>query len=119
MIFRHIPDGPGKPLWAYGYLLAPPVERKRLKGMQAILDAGHDEALDESEVWEGRFINGDQITHILVVSDTPAQDRDINRRLEAELTRLDAGYSVSASLEVLHPPAPRSGRRRSPDPPFD
>lgn len=92
---------PPKSLWAYGYELAPPVARARIGGLQAVLDAGHSEAALTTAIWEGRFINGDRITHILVVSDSPAQDADINRRLEAELRRLDAGYSVSVSLEVV------------------
>lgn len=111
---RH--DGPARALWAYGYRLAPPVARDRLGGMQAILDAGHAEARETAQIWEGRFINGDHITDILVVSGTPAQDRDINRRLEAELVRLETGYSVSVSLEVANDPRSRSGEDRSPVP---
>jgi hypothetical protein len=101
MVTNHGNHGPARALWAYGYELAPPVARDRLGGMQAILDAGHAAACEGARVWEGRFINGHHITHILVVSDTPAQDGDINRRLEAELTRLEAGYSVSLSLGIL------------------
>ena len=112
------PDGPARTLWAYGYQLLPPVARDRLGGMQAILDAGHDEAWARARVWEGRFVNGDHITHILVVSGTPSQDHDINRRLEAELSRLAAGYSVSASLEVSHDAPRRSGDDRFPGPGF-
>lgn len=93
--------GPPRSLWAYGYELAPPVARDRLGALQAVLDAGHSEAALAAGVWEGRFINGDRITHILVVSDSPAQDGDINRRLEAELRRLEAAYSVSLSLEIV------------------
>lgn len=97
-------NGPARTLWAYGYELAPPIARARLVGMQAILDAGHAEARARAQVWEGRFVNGEYITHILVVSGTPAQDRKVNHRLEAELMRLDAGYSVSVSLEIVHEP---------------
>ena len=96
-------------LWAYGYKLAPPVARTRLAGVRAILDAGHTEARTRAQVWEGRFINGNHITHILVVSGTPAQNGTINRRLEAELTRLDARFSMSTPVEVPHDP------RRRPD----
>lgn len=102
-------DGESASLWAYGYELAPPVARIRLKGMQSILDEGHTEARRRAQIWEGRFINGEYITHILVVSGTPARDGAINRRLEAELTRLDAGFSVSTPVEVGHDP------RRRPD----
>lgn len=98
-------------LWAYGYELAPPVPRTRLEGMRAILAAGKAEARTMSRVWEGRFINGDDITHILVVSGSPARNDDINRRLEAELARLDAGYSVSIPVEVAQDPLRRGGWR--------
>lgn len=101
-------------LWAYGYELAPPVARTRLKGMQAILDAGHMEARTRTQVWEGRFINGDHITHILVVSGTPAQNGTINRRLEAELNRLEAPFSLSTPVEVPHDPRRHPGWGRLP-----
>jgi hypothetical protein len=82
--------------------------------MQEILEAGHTEARTRSEVWEGRFINGEYITHILVVSDSPIQDGGINRRLEAELKRLEARFSVSRPVEVERDPGRRSGGPRPP-----
>lgn len=105
---RH--DDTARALWAYGYELAPPVARDRLGGVQAALDLGHREAELASRIWEGRLINGNDITHILVVSGTPAQDLDVNRELEAELKRLEAGFSVTASLAVGGDPrTPRPG----------
>jgi hypothetical protein len=95
---------PGPALWAYGYELAPPVARDRMGGIQSVLDEGHSEARLASHTWEGRFVNGDDITHILVVSDSPHQGLEVNRRLEAELVRLEAGFSVTAPLEVAHGP---------------
>ncbi len=85
-------------IWAYGYAFAPPIARDRLGPMSALLHAGHLEAKLASETWEGRFVNGDQITHILVVSDRPDQKRAINFRLEAELNRLGAAYTISLPL---------------------
>lgn len=105
-------DHPTKSLWVYGYELAPPVLRERLRGIQDVLDAGHSEAELAGGIWEGRFVNGEHITHILVVSGSPAQDLDVNHRLEAELARLEAGFSTTASLEVEHP---RPRRRSSED----
>lgn len=93
---------PARSLWVYGYQLVPPVLRDRMKGIQDLLDAGHSEAELAGQTWEGRFVNGDHITHILVVSGSPAQDLDVNHKLEAELVRLEAGFSVTASLEVEH-----------------
>jgi hypothetical protein len=89
-------------LWAYGYKLSPPVARRRLAGVEKLLKAGHDEARTASQVWEGRLINGSEITHILVVSSSPSHDREVNHKLEAEFLRLDAGYSITASVEVVN-----------------
>jgi hypothetical protein len=99
-------NGPTSALWAYGYELAPPVARDRMGGIQAVLDAGHSDAELAGRIWQGRFVNGDYITHILVVCGAPAQDLDVNRRLEAELFRLKAGFSMTVPLEV------GKGRRR-------
>jgi hypothetical protein len=98
------PHIPGRALWAYGYELAPPVARDRMGGIQSVLDEGHWEAKLASHTWEGRFVNGDDITHILVVSDSPHQGLRVNRKLEAELVRLEAGFAVTEPLEVVHGP---------------
>lgn len=87
-------------MWAYGYELRPPVSRDRLAGIQALLDDGHLIARRTAEVWSGRFINGDEITYILVVSGTPDQDLEVNRKLADEFRRLDAGFMMTASMEV-------------------
>lgn len=104
---------PSEPLWAYGYELTPPVGRVRMQGVQVVLDEGHAEAELAGRIWEGRFVNGEKITHILVVCGTPAQDLEVNRKLEAELARLEAGFSITASLEIGHGPRhpwPHDGR---------
>jgi hypothetical protein len=102
------PHVPGRALWAYGYELAPPVARDRMGGIQTVLDEGHLEARLSLHTWEGRFINGDDITHILVVCDSPHQGLTVNRKLEAELVRLEAGFSVTEPLEVVHGHQPPS-----------
>lgn len=114
MITHRRPGTPSRPLWAYGYELTPPVGRVRMKAIQAVLDEGHSAAQRAGQVWEGRFVNGDEVTHILVVCGTPAQDLEVNRRLEAELGRMEAGFSVTASLEVIHGPGRPSPRDRRP-----
>lgn len=106
MMINEKHNGPTSALWAYGYELAPAVARDRMGGVQTVLDWGRTEAEFAGRIWEGRFVNGAYITHILVVCDAPAQDLDVNCRLEAELLRLKAGFSVTAPLEVGH------GRRR-------
>ena len=106
VIIQDMHRTPPRPLWAYGYELTPPVRRIRMTGIQGVLDEGHSKAALAGRVWEGRFVNGDDVTHILVVCGTPAQDLEVNRKLEAELARLEAAFSVTASLEVVHGPDP-------------
>lgn len=113
MMIQEKHDLPATSLWVYGYELVPPVLRDRLGGIQDVLDAAHSEAELAGRIWEARLVNGDHITHILVVSGTPTQDLDVNHRLEAELGRLEARFSVTASLEV----EPRQRRGSSPDRP--
>jgi hypothetical protein len=108
MMINEKHNGQTSALWAYGYELAPPMARDRMGGVQAVLDAGHSEAELAGRIWGGRFVNGKYITHILVVCGTPSRDLDVNHRLEAELMRLGAGYSVTPPLEVG-----RGRRRRS------
>jgi hypothetical protein len=45
----------------------------------------------------------EQVTHILVVSDSPNQDLEVNRKLEAELKRLDAAFVITTPLELPSP----------------
>jgi len=85
-------------LWAYGYQLVPPIARDRMGPMEALLDDGHANALLAELTWEGRLINGDGITHILVVSDRPDQDLEVNRLMEAELNRLEAPFAMTAAV---------------------
>lgn len=89
-----------KTIWAYGYELLPPQHRDRLGGISALLDDAHVEAGLIAEIWEGRLVNGDEVTHILVVSDSPDRKREVNRRLEAELRNLGAGFAITIPLAV-------------------
>jgi hypothetical protein len=109
-------------LWAYGYQLVPPVARDRMGPLEALLDEGHAKAVLAALTWEGRLINGDDITHILVVSDRPDQDLPVNRLLEAELNRLEAPFAITPAIGTGDDsgPGPRpdpgwgSGLRRPP-----
>jgi hypothetical protein len=48
----------------------------------------------------GRIVLQQQVTHILVVSDSPARDHEANRRLESELRELQVDFSITAPLAV-------------------
>jgi hypothetical protein len=92
---------PSPSIWAYGYKLSPPVARDLLSGIQTLLDDEHRDAQLTDRIWAGRFINGDEITHILIVSGTPDQDREVNKKLAEEFLRLHADYLVTPALVVL------------------
>ena len=89
-----------KAIWAYAYQIVPPQPDHRLRAIEAILEQEHRDARGEARTWAGRIVPEQQITHILVVSDNPAQDRDVNRRLEDELKELNAGFSITVPMAV-------------------
>ncbi|TVP59481.1 MAG: hypothetical protein EA351_01505 [Gemmatimonadales bacterium] len=91
---------PRRDIWTYGYVLVPPVARDRMGPMEVLLKNGHESADLSKLTWEGRLINGDDITHILVVSDRPDRDLEINRLLEAELSRLEAPFAITEVIAV-------------------
>jgi hypothetical protein len=47
-----------------------------------------------------------KVTHILIVSDTPVRNREINCQLAAELERLNADFSVTEPLVIDKAPEP-------------
>ncbi len=100
-------------MWAYGYQISPPQPESRLAEIQALLDHEHTDAKSRAHTWEGRFVHEEEVTHILVVSDNPDQHRDVNKKLEAALTALDAGYSITAALSVADDDA-HNGNGRPP-----
>ena len=91
---------PKKGLWAYAYEIVPPQPEDRLRSINALLDRERAEARNGARTWESRVVVEDHITHILVVSDSPQQDREVNRRVEAELRDLSAGFSITAPMAV-------------------
>lgn len=74
----------------------------QLRPLERLLDHEQSSAKREARTWSSRFVVDERVTHILVVSDSADQGLDINRRLETELARLKAAYSVT-------PPVPLSG----------
>ena len=97
---REPSDIPKNPLWVYAYVIRPPQSVDQLRKVESLLDDEHTDAGRGARTWVGRLIVDDQVTHILVVSDGPDQDRDVNRKLEAELTKMEAGFLVTAPLAV-------------------
>ena len=107
-MLRKKPAKPAKSIWAYAYQIVPPQTEHRLRTIKILLDAEHQDARSEARTWTGRLVFDPLITHLLVVSDDPEQDRDVNRKLEARLKVLKATFLITAPLAVPNRPvAPR------------
>jgi hypothetical protein len=94
------PIPPPKTIWAYAYQILPPQGADRLHPITALLDHAHTEAQRGERTWTGRVVVEEQITHILIVSDSPEQNHEVNRRLEAKLQELNAGFSITVPVAV-------------------
>lgn len=87
-------------LWAYSYQIVPPQPSSRLGMIRTLLKDETTAARGGARTWSGRLVLERGATHILIVSDARGRDHPINRRLEAELERLDAAVSVTEPLAV-------------------
>ena len=92
---KKTPDPPPPPIWVYAYQLLPPQLADRLRTVQPLLDEEQLHARRSGRTWAGRIVPEERITHILIVSDSPAQDHEANRHLESELKKLKARFTVS------------------------
>lgn len=90
---------PGR-IWVYDYQIVPSQTERRMESIRALLDEENSNARLGARTWNGRLVHEESITHILVVSDSPDQDREVNHRLESALRELDAGFSVTAAMVV-------------------
>lgn len=99
-MLKNITGAAAKPIWAYAYEIIPPQPEERFRPVKTMLDREHEEAVRGARTWVGSLVVERQLTHILVLSDSPEQDLQINRALEAKLTELKANYSVTAPMRV-------------------
>jgi hypothetical protein len=97
---------PPQTTWAYGYKIVPPQAEDRLNAIKMLLNHEHADAKRGARTWAGRVVLEEQVTHILVVSDSPKQNREVNRRLEAELKALKVGFSMTTPMAVADAGAP-------------
>ena len=91
---------PPKTIWAYAYQILPPQGAERLRAITTLLDTAHTEAQRGARTWTGRVVLEEQVTHILIVSDSPEQNHEGNRILEAKLQELNAGFSITVPIAV-------------------
>lgn len=87
-----------KTVWTYAYQIVPPQAASRMGSISDLLDREHADAQRRERTWVGRVVLERRITHILVVSDSPGQDHDVNRKLEAQLKQLNVGFAMTAPM---------------------
>ena len=95
--------GPPPKLWAYAYEILPAQPERRLRSIRSLLEQARSDAKHNARTWEARYVLERQITHILVVTDSPDQASEPNRRLEAALMGLRVGFSLTAPMTVDTP----------------
>lgn len=97
---------PPPSIWAYGYEIAQPLAADRLRSIEKLLEKEQTHAKRRARTWASRFVVEERVTHILVLSDSPDQRLDINRRLEEELEKMKIGFSISPPVVVTDPDEP-------------
>lgn len=101
-----------KVLWAYAYEIVPPQGEDQLNAIRTLLEKAHSEAQRAARTWTGKLVCEQQVTHILVVSDSPDQRREVNRRLEGRLKQVKAGFSLTVPMALADDEAPSPGAER-------
>lgn len=91
---------PQSGLWAYAYDISMPEPEERLLSIQELLDLEHSVAKAGARTWAARVVVERQVVRILVVSDSPDQNLEVNRSLEAVLDALKASFVVTDPMPV-------------------
>jgi hypothetical protein len=71
--------------------------------LRHLLDKENAAAFEQARAWAAQLILEQRTTQILVVADSPAQNRPVNRRVESELSRLHADYRLTDPVEIRGP----------------
>lgn len=91
---------PGKPLWAYAYQMKPPQAEDLIERVRFLLDEENGDASLGPGKWVARMIVEPQVTHVLIVSDSPELIRLPNDRLETALNEMDVRFSVTVPMPL-------------------
>ena len=100
MVGKPHSSGLGKTIWAYAYQIVPPQTADRLRPIQTLLAREHAMAQREARTWGGTVVLEENVTLIMVVSDSPRQNREINKSLEAAIKELQADVLLTTPLAV-------------------
>jgi len=79
--------------------------------IRELLDSENAQAFEQARAWAAQLILEQRSTQILVVSDSPARNRDVNHRLESELRRIEAQYRVTDPIAIRGPESERRPTR--------
>jgi len=88
------------PCWVYAYQFARAPAHDQLDAIRAVLDTEHTAARHDARTWTARLVSEEQLTHILIVSDSPDQILDVNHRLENRLRLLNATFSLTIPMPL-------------------
>jgi hypothetical protein len=91
------------PLWAYAYQLLPPRATDRMGRIVELVRQENADALRSARAWTARLVTEPQVTHVLILSDSPELGRGMNHRLEARLRELDVRFAVTLPMRVDEP----------------
>ena len=89
--------------WVYAYELNPPQPEPRFKKIRTLLRRAQAAATRGGRLWTGRIVLETNITHILVVTDTPDQVRDVDQAIETELKQLNMDFALTGPARVSLP----------------
>ncbi|HJQ66561.1 MAG TPA: hypothetical protein VJ816_09305 [Gemmatimonadales bacterium] len=84
-------------VWVYAYEIVPPQSKRRLEAIRALLDREHATARQGGRTWASRLVSERRATRILIVSDSPDQER---AAVAAELARQQLSFTRTASMEI-------------------
>jgi len=87
-------------VWAYAYQIVPPQPKHRLDRIRALLDHEHTVARKDARSWAGRLVLERRATRILIVSDSPDQEREVDHAVVVEVRRLQATLIRTVPLEI-------------------
>jgi hypothetical protein len=83
--------------------VVPPPPVDGLGQLRKVLDSENAFAFEHARAWAAQLILEQRSTQILVVSDSPEQNRAANQRLETELHRLEAQYRLTDPIAIRAP----------------
>jgi hypothetical protein len=86
--------------WVYAYQIEPPQPDAQFSKIKLLLRRAHFTAGRADRMWAGRVVLQTQVSHILIVSDSPSRQRAANRALEALLKRQGVRFSVSEPVSL-------------------